>query len=461
MGRTGKIIGFCVVVTVMTALFSCKQEDTTALKDHEWYSGGKQTVFIHGSGAFSQVFPHLSAEKLKMHDRGDKLFEATFNNDPTTRFFGLGPIFNAESCVSCHVGDGRGKVPVNNGDPMGTLLLRIAQMQPLEGGKPNPYPNFGGQVQHRSILGVKAETDILVTFTEQQFAFPDGEVYTLRQPHYQFVNAYKAMPSAYMLSARMPSPVFGLGLLEAVPESTLEGWEDPSDLDGDGIKGRRNVVHSALGGDWKTGRFGWKAGQPTVIEQTAGALNQDMGITSYIMPVENAFGQDQMLGVNVRKEISDSNLVALAYYVRSLAVPGRRNADDADVLEGKRFFHLVGCGGCHKSGYYTGSNMIDPELNYQKIYPYTDLLLHDMGAGLADGYTEFRANGSDWRTPPLWGIGLTKTVNGNQHYLHDGRARNFTEAIMWHGGEAQKSANEFSKLTAEERAKVMKFLNSL
>ncbi len=458
MGKFQYIFGACSLLIVA---LSCKQEDTATIKDHEWYSGGKQTVFVHGSGAFSQVFPNLTAEKLMLHDRGDKLFEATFNNDPTTRFFGLGPIFNAESCAGCHVGDGRGKVPVNDGDPMSTLLLRIAQMQSLDGGKPNPYPNFGGQIQHRSILGVKAETDIHVTFTEQQFFFPDGEAYTLRQPHYQFVNAYKDMALPFMLSARMPSPVFGLGLLEAVPESTLMGWEDPSDADGDGIKGKRNIVHSALGGDWATGRFGWKAGQPSVIEQTAGALNQDMGITSFIFPTENAYGQEQMLGINSKKEISDSNLVALAYYVRSLAVPGRRNADDVDVLEGKRLFQQIGCGGCHKSGYYTGANMIDPELNYQKIYPYTDLLLHDMGIGLADGYVEYKAGGSDWRTPPLWGIGLTKMVNGNQHFLHDGRARNFVEAIMWHGGESQKSVEGFSKLSADERAKVVKFLNSL
>lgn len=448
---------FCASALVF---FACRKPSEPDPQNTEWFSGGRQTVFVTGTGAFSQVFPVLSANRLLQHERGDKLFEAIFNSDPSKPFYGLGPIFNNVSCASCHIGDGRGKAPLP-GEALTSLLIRISLDGADPHGGPNPVPSFGGQLQQRSIVGARQEADVNVSYTEQVFTFADGEQYALRTPHYVLTNPYKSLPGNVLISPRIASPVFGLGLLEAVPEETLALWEDPNDRDGDGISGKRNRVWSVLERKMVTGRFGWKAGQPSVLQQSAGAANEDMGITNYIYGVESSYGQEQYNMSKGKKEIADSQLWAMAYYVRSLAVPARRNADDKDVQVGKSLFKNLGCLSCHKADYYTASNMAEPEFNYQRVFPYTDLLLHDMGAGLADNRPEYQANGFEWRTPPLWGIGLTRIINGHNNFLHDGRARNFTEAIMWHGGEAEASKNRYAQLSKADRTRLLKFLESL
>lgn len=430
------------------------------MHNEDWFSGGKQTVFSSNSGAFSEAFPVMRANAMELHDRGDILFEAKFISDPSRYNYGLGPLYNNISCVSCHVGDGRGKAPLP-GDLFQGMLLRISIDGTDPHGGPNPAPGFGGQLQQRSIVGTKPEVEIAISYTEQEYQFPDGEKYFLRKPEFQLNNPYIPLPANYHISPRMASPVFGLGLLEAVPVSTVLAWADPDDANGDGISGKANMVWSVLDNKAMLGRFGWKAGQPTVLQQSAGAANQDMGVTNYVFPVENSFGQSQFAYSKGIKEISDSNMYALAYYVRTLAVPGRRNAANAEVKQGQKLFNLSGCNACHKSDYFTGFNMAEPEFNYQRIFPYTDLLLHDMGAGLADNRTEFLANGVEWRTAPLWGIGLTRVVNGHNNFLHDGRARNLIEAIMWHGGEAENSKNKFAALSKAERMQLLSYLESL
>lgn len=456
--RIIKISFFCVAAGLF--FFACRKPQTPDPQNTEWFSGGKQTVFVTGNGAFSQVFPTISGNRLIQHERGDKLFESVFNSDPSKPFFGLGPIFNNVSCVSCHIGDGRGKAP-NPGEKLNSLLIRISIDGTDPHGGPNPVPLFGGQLQQRSIVGAKPEAEVNITYAEQVYYFPDGEQYSLRTPQISFTDAYKALPGNVMMSSRIASPVFGLGLLEAIPEETLTLWEDPNDADGDGISGRKNKVWSVLENRLVTGRFGWKAGQPSVLQQSAGAANEDMGVTSFIYPVESSYGQDQYAISHRKKEMTDSQIWAIAFYIRTLAVPARRNADDIDVQRGKNLFKNIGCNSCHKADYFTGYNMAEPEFNYQRIFPYTDLLLHDMGAGLADNRPEFLANGFEWRTPPLWGIGLSRIVNGHNNFLHDGRARNFTEAIMWHGGEAQNSRNKYAQLSKAERTQLLKFLESL
>ncbi|MBP9084071.1 MAG: c-type cytochrome, partial [Bacteroidia bacterium] len=225
--------------------------------------------------------------------------------------------------------------------------------------------------------------------------------------------------------------------------------------------GKANYGYDVIKQRHVLGRFGWKAAQPTLKQQTAGAYHEDMGVTSSYFPYESAHGQLQDDGLNDDTELTDSLLHAVTFYVQTLAVPARRNADTPTVMEGKNIFMNAGCGSCHRPSMTTAVNVAFPEISNQKIFPYSDMLLHDMGSELADNRGDYRATGNEWRTPPLWGIGLTKLVNGHNNYLHDGRARSLIEAIMWHGGEGAASRNYVKQLSAVDRAKLISFLESL
>lgn len=455
------ILALIITIPALALIDACKKPELLSEESlNEWYSGGSQTSFVSGSGAYSQMFGGLSIQKTQLHEIGDVAFEAVFNSDATQRNYGLGPVYNNVSCISCHVGDGRGKAPAA-GENLSSLLIRISIPGTNPHGGPNPVPGFGGQLQQKGIFGAKQEADVNVNYTEKQFSFDDGETYSLRTPIYSLANSYAALPSSLMISARMAAPVFGLGLLENISENDILKNADENDLNNDGISGKANWVWDAQKQNVALGRFGWKAGQPNIIQQSAGAYNEDMGITSFIFPQESTVGQPQnSLSIN-KKEISDSVLFAVAYYIKTLSVPGRRNTDDVQVKQGKQLFKMANCNSCHISYFQTQSDMYYPEVSNQKIFPYTDLLLHDMGEGLSDNRPEFKAYGNEWRTAPLWGIGLSKTVNGHNNFLHDGRARNFTEAIMWHGGEAEESKNKFAKMNKAERNAIIKFLESL
>lgn len=452
---------FCLFAGGFVLLQSCRKSDPLEEKDmNEWWSGGKQTVFISGSSAFSQPFNGLTEAKAQLHEFGDRVFAATFNSDPTQLYHGLGPIFNNVSCGSCHIADGRGKAP-NTGESLSSLLLRISVNGQSQTGGPLGVPLFGGQLQQRAILGSLPEASVGVSYTENTYQFPDGESYALRQPVYTLSAPYTSMPGGVMVSPRMATPVFGLGLLEAIPEADIIARADEGDADGDGISGKANYSWDVMSNSYKLGRFGWKAVQPSIIQQSAGAFVEDMGVTSMIFPIESSQGQVQDNNLTNKKEVSDSTLYAVAYYIKSLAVPGRRNADDATVKKGKQVFMSVGCNKCHVSMQKTQADMAFPELSNQTIFPYTDLLVHDMGPDLADNRPDYRATGSEWRTSPLWGIGLTTTVNNHNNFLHDGRARNFIEAIMWHGGEASQVRDNFKNLSKADRDALIKFLGSL
>ena len=257
--------------------------------------------------------------------------------------------------------------------------------------------------------------------------------------------------------------MIGLGLLEALPEARLEALADPDDEDGDGISGRINRVYDHERGETAVGRFGWKAEQPTVLQQTAGALLGDMGISSRLFREQNCTAaQTACLAAKDggEPEIEDAILDKLVLYARTLAVPARRGADGEEVLRGKLLFGEAGCDSCHTPRHETGEGAL-PELSDQTIWPYTDLLLHDMGDALSDERPSFAAEGREWRTPPLWGLGLVRAVNGHQFLLHDGRARGFAEAILWHGGEGEAAAEAFGAMPAEDRAALLAFLESL
>lgn len=454
---------FSLAVLIFAVLFlaAChKYDENYSDAREEWFSGGSQTFFDGTVTGFDHPFSGLSERELFMHEVGDKAFDATFVTAPAPLNSGLGPAYNNVSCVSCHVNDGRGKPPVN-GEPLSSLLIRISVAGTNAHGGPNPVPGFGGQLQPRAIAGKMPESDVKITYQVINGNYGDGTPYQLRKPVYELQAPYTSLPAGVMVSPRVAPPVFGLGLLEAISEAEILRHADESDTDGDGISGKANLVWDVMSGSLKLGRFGWKAGQPSLIQQSAGAYNEDMGVTNFIFPVENSFGQSQYDGISDETELSDSLLHAVGFYMQTLGVPARRNVNDPEVMEGKRLFNAIGCGSCHIASYRTATDMKFPSRSNQKIFPYTDLLLHDMGPDLADLRPEFLANGFEWRTQALWGIGLTKKINGHEFFLHDGRARNMSEAILWHGGEAETSKEKFRNLSQAERSAVLKFLESL
>lgn len=455
-------INLNILLIIITGFLCACKKAVTPNEDavNEWYSGGKQTVFNSGSGAFSQMFNNLSEAKENLHEQGDLGFEATFNADITQLNHGLGPLFNNQSCGSCHIADGRGKSP-NSGEKLSSLLLRLSIEGKGPHGEPLAVPGFGGQLQQRAIFGIVPEAEVEVSYNEHSISLNGGEIVTLRKPSYSFSNTYITMQGNVMVSPRMASPVFGLGLLEAIDEQDILSKADENDNNYDGISGKANYAYDVLSKKLKIGRFGWKAAQTSIIQQSAGAYNEDMGITNLIFPEENSKGQIQYQKSDEKYELPDSVLYAVAYYIQTLAVPGRRKADDSIVKQGKSIFKQIGCSECHVSMQKTKVDMAFPELSNQIIFPYTDLLLHDMGEGLADFRPDHLATGYEWRTPPLWGIGLTNIVNGHNNFLHDGRARNFNEAILWHGGEGEHSKNKFKELSKSERNALIAFLNSL
>ncbi|MBL7764274.1 MAG: c-type cytochrome [Chitinophagaceae bacterium] len=460
--RTYKV---CLLIAASVAVIhtACKKYDADYAKtnpDSEWLSGGLQTVYDQSSAAFSHAFPVLSENLERVHEIGDVQFEATFVSAPAPVNPGRGPIFNNVSCSSCHIADGRGKVP-GSGDTSVLMLFRISIAGENAHGGPNPVPGFGDQIQNRSTLGIAKEADVTIAYTEQAFAFDDGTPYKLRFPAYTVTNTYTAFPGDVMLSPRVAAPVFGLGLLEAVSDADVLAKADENDANADGISGKPNFVWNAVTKTTTLGRFGWKANQPSLLQQVAAAYNGDIGVTTSIFPVESSFGQPQYDNRDDDYELSDSLLHAVEFYVKTLAVPVRRNADNPVVKNGKQLFINAGCASCHIPDMRTSVNVAFPAVSNQLIHPYTDLLLHDMGDDLADNRPDFKATGKEWRTAPLWGIGLTQKVNGHNNFLHDGRARSLLEAIMWHGGEAATAKNKVKAMSADERSSLIKFLESL
>jgi CxxC motif-containing protein (DUF1111 family) len=458
------IILFVLLIASSVVIEACRvAEPLPPAELNDILSGGSQTVFDQSGAAFSQPFPYMSAQAATMHTIGDLAFEATFVPAPAPVNPGLGPLYNSNACSSCHISDGRGKPP-GPGEELVSLLIRMSIPGEDPTGGPNPVPGFGGQLQQRAIFGVQPEANVSITYSEQTGTFDDGTTYQLQIPTYTLTSPYRPLPAGVMISPRVAPPVLGLGLLESIPEDEILSHADENDANGDGIRGTPNYVWDVQQQKLVLGRFGWKAGQPSVVQQAAGAFNQDMGITNRLFPVESCHGQPQESAAATlynQCEIADSLLAAVAFYMQTLAVPARRNTQDPMVIRGKTLFTDAGCTSCHIPMATTGVNVAAPELSNQTIFPYTDLLLHDMGPELADNRPEFRANGRQWRTPPLWGIGLTQLVNGHTNFLHDGRARSLLEAIMWHGGEATAARDYVSKLSASDRQALIAFLNSL
>lgn len=442
--------------------YSQEESDRTELL------GGQTTIFNQTANAFSQPAPGLERMQELFFFVGNSFFNQNWVEAPssTTARDGLGPFFNARSCAGCHFKDGRGRAPSVDGESPTGFLIRLSIPQRDIHGAYLPDPIYGGQFQDQSILlGEQGEGDLIITYTEIEGRFADGTPYTLRQPSYELTNLqYGDLAPEVMFSPRVANQMIGLGLLEGVPDDALLALADPTDRDGDGISGRPNLVWDFYNQRTAIGRFGWKANQPHLLQQVAGAFSGDMGISTSLFPDPNCTAaQTACEGIpdGGQPEISDDDLLKVVLYSSVLAVPAQRNSDDPQVQWGRDLFIEANCSGCHVPRLETGIHLTVPNLSYQVIYPYTDLLLHDMGQGLADDRPDFEASGQEWRTPPLWGIGLFETVNGHTAYLHDGRARDLNEAILWHGGEAQASLENYLQMTAEERAALLAFLRSL
>ncbi len=454
------IIPFLLIVFVIL-LSQCRKAEPF---DEEIYdermSGGSQTVFDGTSKAFTHVFTGLSSYDERIHDIGDEGFEQTFITSPAQFNGGLGPAFNNVSCVSCHHNDGRGFPTA--GQQQSGLLMRISFPGSDEHGGALPVPGYGTQVQDVAIFGKHPEAKVNISYSYNQYSFPDGETYELREPVYTLTNLHAPVNGSYLLSPRLAPPVFGLGLLEAVPEEQILALADMNDANHDGISGKPNYVWNDFTGRRELGRFGLKLNTSSIMVQVAAAYNNDIGITSHVFRNETTYGQPlQSDDLMDDPEISDSILNAVKFYIQTLQVPARRNVTEPAVIRGKQIFKDASCSSCHNANFTTAVNVGFPALSNQRIHPYTDLLLHDMGPGLADHRPDFDADGYEWRTTPLWGLGLLDAVNHPATFLHDGRARTITEAVMWHDGEAQQSKLYFENLSRADRDALLKFLKSL
>lgn len=429
-------------------------------------SGGEATVFDTSANAFAIAIPSLDRIERRAFAVGNSFFNDNWVTAPasTEGRDGLGPLFNAQSCSSCHFRDGRGKPPADDDDPERGLLLRLSVPGTGPHGEIVPDAAYGDQLQDRGISGVPAEGRISITTTKVRGRYGDGTPFTLVAPTYAVAGAgYGPLASGVQLSPRIAPAVFGVGLLEAIPAADVVARADPDDADDDGISGTANSVWDVRTQAMTLGRFGWKANVPTVEQQNAGAFNGDIGITSSLFPEKSCTAiQTACLAAPTGgdPEIDDQKLGRVTFYTRTLAVPARRDVDGPTVRDGEQLFRSAGCSACHLPTVETGPSDI-PALADQTIHPFTDLLLHDMGPGLADGRPDGLATGSEWRTAPLWGIGLVDTVNDHTRFLHDGRARNLAEAILWHGGEAEPAKERFRKMSREDRDAITAYLQSL
>lgn len=417
--------------------------------------------------AFSNTLGGLTSEERELADIGDIFFQTRWAPFPSQSELqdGLGPIFNSDSCANCHLNNGRGEGPIGPQDTIAVgLFARVSLPGISQVGGPAPHPTYGLQLQNRSISGVPPEGRLQVTFSPVEGTYGDGTRYVLQAPTYELVDlGFGPLGDDALVGPRLAQQLVGMGLLEAVPEATIRALADPEDADGDGISGRPNEVWNPRTEATELGRFGWKANDATVEAQVAGAFAGDIGITSPLHP-EARCGDEQRscqrASEGFEPEISDEILAAVTLHTSTRAVPKPRGEGDASAQRGAELFRSFGCASCHVETLETGDHPISAVSN-QTIHPFTDLLLHDMGPGLADNRPDFLASGSEWRTPPLWGIGRIDEVGRRQSLLHDGRARSFEEAILWHGGEGQAAMEAFRTATAQERADLVRFLDSL
>ncbi len=445
-------------------------------------AGASTSTKLVNRNSFSHFSANLPFEGQDRFNLGDAFFKKLWVSSPssTEASDGLGPLFNARSCQTCHLKDGRGRPPAT-GEEAVSMFLRLSVPPKTDEERERldrhelariPEPTYGGQLQNFAVPGMTAEGRMVIDYTDKPVTLGDGTVVHLRDPHYSVVDlGYGPMARDVQMSPRVAPPMIGLGLVAAIAPQDIEALADPTDADGDGISGKVSMARDPETGAPALARFGWKATVPTLKAQAAEAFSGDIGISTPL--VTDAFGEcsiaqtvcrDAPSGVQERLgevEAPDPILDLVTFYSHNLAVPARRKVDDAQVLHGKALFYEAGCTACHTPKFVTSRTADDKAQQFQLIWPYSDFLLHDMGGGLSDHRPVGDADGNEWRTQPLWGIGLTQTVSGHTQLLHDGRARDLTEAILWHGGEALASRDAYAAMDKADRDALHAFLESL
>lgn len=480
----GKAFCFAMLVGLIGAPACIRIEPDPVLcePEDEACQGGNGTVFDSSSRAFGQSMRNLDRDELQRFEQGRVFFHARWvPEDGFSTNRGLGPLFNAEGCVACHQADGRAASYDSNDQPTPALLIRISALD--DEGRAQPVPNYGSQLQTEAVDGLSPEARVSVRWEFSEGRFADGSTYELRRPVFSFSEkAYGEFPERFVHSPRATTSMIGLGLLEAIPAEAILALADPEDADGDGISGRPNMAVDAEDGSRRIGRFGWKASHGSLAAQNAAAFMGDMGIRTRrhqgsgceAGKQQEACDAAQGFSLSDGFDIAEEDLDDMNFYTRHLAVPARRTfsgvstAGDGSLIDlteqaqrGEALFDTIGCAACHVASWVTRRDAASEALARQTIAPYTDLLLHDMGEGLADGRPDGAASGSEWRTAPLWGLGLTRTVNGHTQLLHDGRARTVEEAILWHGGEALGAKQRYEALSFGERQALLAFLDRL
>ena len=466
-----------VAITAPTADFSAPENFEAKP------AGAGTTTKAVNADSFSHFLDNLSFEQEEQFKLGNALFRKIWVSSPssTQASDGLGPLFNARGCQSCHVKDGRGHPPFPGQAENVSMFLRLSvppgendtrlAMDGVVAGEVGD-PTYGTQLQDFAVPGLRAEGRMVIDYADLPVTLGDGTEVTLRAPHYSVADlASGPLAEDVMLSPRLANPMIGLGLVEQIPAEDILALADPDDLDSDGISGRPNWTIEPVNQSVMLGRFGWKAGMATIRSQSAAAFAGDIGISTPLVNLPHGdcterqgeclampTGEQARLGAS---EAPDPVLDLVTFYAQTLGVPARRDVDDPAVLRGKAAFYGAGCASCHVPKFVTSRAAENPAHRFQLIWPHSDFLLHDMGAGLADNRPEGLADGREWRTPPLWGIGLTETVSGHTFFLHDGRARDLVEAILWHGGEAQATRDAFAQMSQATRDDVVAFLESL
>jgi CxxC motif-containing protein (DUF1111 family) len=414
--------------------------------------------------AFSRPLPALDETQREPFFRGRSLFRQSWVIAPAQdkAVSGLGPLYNRLACISCHGKNGRGRAPDGPDERMLSMLVRLSVPGRNPHGGPRPHPAYGDQLNEEGIPGVPGEGRASLHWVEHTERLADGEIVRLRAPRLSFHQLGYGPLASVLTSPRVGQQVIGLGLLGAVPAADLERFA--RETKPDGVRGKVNRVWNPETRQLEAGRFGHKANMPSLRAQIAGAFLGDIGITSALFPQENCTAAQhacQQAPSADAPELSPRQLDDVAFYLAHLAVPPQRNAEEPQVMRGEQQFARIGCAVCHRPELKTATDAKFPLLAGRTFQPHTDLLLHDMGKGLEDGRPDYLASGRQWRTAPLWGIGLTETISEHTQFLHDGRARNLLEAVMWHDGEAAAARRRFARLPLQEREDLQAFLRSL
>lgn len=453
-----------LLLSSVLSLFQCEKEQPSPGADTQELAGGQLTISDASANAFIQAAPILSAIDLAQFEAGRQIFDQSWVAAPafTTDNDGLGPLFNAKACGHCHFKNGRGRPPILPNELGHGLLFHLSTGTNSQG-FPIADHNYGDQLQDQALHTVQREATFEVQYQPIHGIYPDGNRFQLRRPIYTMTNLTQGVLQATHPSPRVANQLVGLGLLDAVAESTLLEIVKQQIEQNTTISGQPNYVWNEATQQMEIGKFGWKATHPNLEQQIAASFAQNMGITSSLYPEENCppSAPCELIPNGGSPELSAAQLADIVAFVSQSGVPAQRDAEDPEVSEGRLLFERINCSSCHRPSLRTGMHPSNSLLADQQIHPYTDLLLHDMGDGLADQSPAYRANGREWRTPPLWGIGLIGIVNGHTKLLHDGRARSLEEAILWHGGEALDSKDAFMQLSAAERGSIITFLKSL